>query len=153
MDPGARLSASSRTCSSEDIACPVPRAPRCPLGPLVPQGEGDSGASTALLYSLLKSASLRACVPVVLSTLHPAVSPWGSLSLSLGVSLSLGSLSLPLGSLSPWGLSLSLGSLSLPGGLSHSLGVSLPGVSLSLGVSLSPCGLSPWGLSPWGLSP
>lgn len=41
VDPGARLSASSRAYSSEDTGCPVLRAPGCPLGPLVPQGEGD----------------------------------------------------------------------------------------------------------------
>lgn len=40
---GMSLSASSRACSSEDTGCPVVRAPGCPLGPLVPQGEGDRG--------------------------------------------------------------------------------------------------------------
>ena len=72
------------------------------LGPLVPQGEGASRASSDLLHSLLRSERFS------VSLSYP-LSPWGSPS--LGVSLP--------GGLSPWG--------SLPPhppGSSPSLGVS-----------------------------
>ena len=101
------------------------------LGPLVPQGEGASRASSDLLHSLLRSERFS------VSLSYP-LSPWGSPS--LGVSPP-GGLSppTPRGALPPWG--------SLPRGLSLSLGVSpcrsfSLGVSPSLGVSLS-LGVSP----------
>ena len=104
-------------------------------GPLVPQGEGASRASSDLLHSLLRSETFSA-------SLSCPLSPWGSPSL--------GGLSPPRGSLPPWGSLSPWGSL-LPGGSLSPWG-SLPrGLSLSLG-SL-PVGLSPWGsLPPWGVS-